>query len=98
MLISQLILAPVLVFEVWFYLEVVRRRDPDGTRAFDAAVIAAAVLACLAWLPLVAAHDSGGNDRIWHPVLSILTTFFTFPAVLLGGLALHARRRGADRS
>lgn len=96
MLISQLILAPVLVFEVWFYLELVRRRDARGARAFDAAVIAAAALACLALLPLVAAHDSGGNDRVWRPVLSILTTFFTFPAVLLGGLALRAGRGGAD--
>lgn len=92
MLISQLILAPVLIFEVWFYLEVVRRGDTRGARAFDAVVIAAAPLACLALLPLVAAHDSGGNDRIWHPVLAVLTSFFTFPAVLLAGLALRAAR------
>jgi hypothetical protein len=94
MLISQLILAPVLIVEAWFYLEVVRRGDARGARAFDAAVIAAATLACLALLPLVAGHDSGGNDRIWHPVLSVLTTFFTFPAVLLAGLALRPARRG----
>lgn len=92
MLISQLILAPVLIFEVWFYLEVVRRRDSRGARAIDAVVIAAATLACLALLPLVAGHDSGGNDRIWRPVLSVLTTFFMFPAVLLVGLMLRAGR------
>jgi hypothetical protein len=93
MLISQLILAPVLIFEAWFYLEVVRRSDERGAGAFDAAVIVAATLACLALLPRVAAHDSGGNDRIWHPVLSVLSTFFTFPAVLLAGLALRAAGR-----
>jgi hypothetical protein len=93
-LISQLILAPVLIVEVWFYLALVRRRDARGvSRAFDAAVIGAAILLCLALLPLVAAHDSGGNDRIWHPVLSVLSTFFAFPAVLLAGLVL---RPGGD--
>jgi hypothetical protein len=97
-LISQLIILPLLVFEAWFYLELVRGRDPTrGVCAFDVGVIAASALACLALLPLVAVHESGANDRIWRPVLSTLTTFFAFPAVLLLGLVLRpARPRRAD--
>jgi hypothetical protein len=96
-LVSQLIVAPVLVFDAWLYLLLVRRRDVAGrVRAVDVAVIGAAAAACLALLPVVAGIESGGNDRIWHPVLSTLTTFFVFPSVLLIGLALRgaAVRRG----
>jgi hypothetical protein len=93
-LISQLIVAPVLLFEVWFYLELARRRDPDAAlRAFDAVTVAVALLACLAWLPLIGLHESGGNERIWRPVLSVLSTFFTFPCVLLVGLTIRPSRR-----
>lgn len=89
MLISQLIIAPVLILEAWFYLLYVRRFDPAGACTFDYLVIAAAVLACAACLPFVAAHVSGANDQIWHPVLSVLTTFHMFPLVLLIGLWLR---------
>ena len=93
MLISQLIIAPVLILETWFYVLYVRRRDAAGVRAFDYFVMLTALLACIACLPLVAAHVSGGNDRIWHPVLSVLTTFHMFPAVLLAGLWLRKTSR-----
>lgn len=91
MFISQLIIAPVLILEAWFYYMYVKRRDGIGWRAFDYALIAIAVLACAALLPVVAAHDSGANDKIWHPVLSVLTTFHTFPMVLLVGLWFRRR-------
>ena len=89
MLISQLIIAPLLILEAWFYLLYVRNADSAGARAYDYLVIATALLACLACLPFVAAHVSGANDQIWHPVLSVLTTFHIFPAVLLIGLWLR---------
>ena len=89
MLISQLIVAPVLVLETWFYLLYVRRQRAPGVYAYDWILIVTAVLACIACLPFVAAHVSGANDRIWHPVLSVLTTFHVFPAVLLAGLWLR---------
>jgi hypothetical protein len=91
MLISQLIIAPVLILETWFYHQYVKRRDGVGFCAFDYVVIAVAVLSCAALLPLVAAHESGVNDRIWHPVLSVLTTFHTFPMVLFVGVWLRKR-------
>jgi hypothetical protein len=84
--ISQLIVAPVLMLEAWLYLQYVRRQQVSGVRIFDYMVIVVAVLACLACVPLVAAHDSGANDRIWHPVLSVLTSFHVFPLVLFLGL------------
>jgi hypothetical protein len=89
---SQLIVAPVLAIEAWIYLATVRRRDPGArTRTVDWAVIATAAAACLALLPLVVAWESGGNDRIWHPVASVLSSFFVFPLVLLAGLGLRTR-------
>lgn len=89
MLISQVIVAPVLILEAWFYLLYVKNLDAAGVRAFDYLVIATAVLACIAGLPLVAAHESGANDQIWRPILSVLTSFHIFPAVLLTGLWLR---------
>ena len=84
MLLSQLIVAPVVVFEAWLYLLVLRRYDPAGrTRAVDWVVVFAGVALCLAVLPAIAGYESGGNDRIWRPVLSTLSTFFIFPSVLL---------------
>lgn len=92
MLISQLIVAPVLILEAWFYLLYVRRIDSSGVRAYDVLVIAVAALACIACLPIVATHVSGANDRIWHPVLSVLTSFHVFPLVLFIGLWLRKPR------
>ena len=91
-LISQIILAPVLIFEAWFYLLLVKRNDP-GRRivGMDWLVIGVATALCVALLPLVLAHESGANDRIWQPVLSVLTSFFAFPCVLLAGLWLRLR-------
>jgi len=89
MLISQLIVAPVLILEAWFYLLYVRRAAPARVYGYDALVIVVALLACLACLPFVDAHVSGANDQIWHPVLSVLTTFHIFPAVLFIGLWLR---------
>ena len=89
MLISQLIITPVLILEAWFYLLYVRRRTQARVYGYDALVIVVAVVACLACLPFVDAHVSGANDKIWHPVLSVLTTFHIFPAVLLTGLWLR---------
>ena len=93
MLISQLIIAPVLILEAWFYLLYVRRFE--AVRSYDYLVIAAALVSSIACLPFVAAHVSGANDKIWLPVLSVLTTFHIFPAVLLIGLWLRRTRSRA---
>ena len=95
MLISQLIIAPVLILEAWFYLLYVRRQDGGRARAYDYLVIAAALASSIACLPFVAAHVSGANDKIWLPVLSVLTTFHIFPAILLIGLWLRRTRSRA---
>lgn len=93
-LISQLLVAPVLVFEAWCYLLLARRADAERrVRPADWAGIAVAAGVCAALLPVVLAHPSGANDRIWLPVLSVLTSFFAFPGVLLAALWLRARRR-----
>ena len=95
MFVSQLIIAPLLVLEAWLYLCYVRHQQASVVVAFDYVVIGLAVLACLACLPFVAAQDSGANDRIWHPVLSVLTSFHIFPLVLLTGLWIRSNTQHA---
>lgn len=98
MFVSQLIITPLLVLEAWLYLCYVRHQQASVVGAFDYAVIGVAVLACIACLPLVAAHDSGANDRIWRPVLSVLTSFHVFPLVLLTGLWIRSNTQLAQRA
>ena len=86
------------MLEAWLYLRYIRHQHASEVRAFDYVVIATAVLACLACLPLVAAQNSGANDRIWHPVLSVLTSFHVFPLVLLAGLWIRGRTKHDRRT
>ena len=98
MFVSQLIVAPLLLLEAWLYLCYVRHQQSSVAGVFDYVVIGLAVLACIACLPFVAAHDSGANDRIWHPVLSVLTSFHVFPLVLLSGLWIRSKTQHARRA
>lgn len=90
--ISQIILMPVLAILVWIYL----RLRPTGCGGagvvkFDAAVLLFAVLASLAGLVWVGATEIGSANRIWKPVLSIITTFHIFPLILCLGWLLRRR-------
>lgn len=83
MLISQLMLVPLFVFCAWAYL---RLSPAAGNRhkvlVFDTIVLVLCVILCAAAIAVVAGLDSGGNDQIWRPVFSTLTSFFIVPAVL----------------
>ena len=91
-IISQIILAPVLVILGWIYLRL-RPPAPNGSGMvkFDAAVFLLAVLASAAGLVWVGGTDSGGAAKVWKPVLSVITTFHIFPVVLCTGWWLRRR-------
>ncbi|MCP5153408.1 MAG: hypothetical protein H6983_04515 [Ectothiorhodospiraceae bacterium] len=95
MLASQLMLAPIAWFCVWLYLRTAPSAAPEGPRRrFDMLVVTTAFVVCALALAWVAQVDSGANDRIWRPVLSTLTSFFLFPAVIALGAWVRARRFG----
>ena len=89
LVVSQIIISPLLVFEAWLYLRI-HRPASRASRWLDWLVIATAVAACAAVLPALTGYESGGNDRIWRPVLATLAAFFIFPITLALGALLRS--------
>jgi len=90
--ISQLILMPVLIILGWVYIRLrPAARGGPAMVSFDAVVMIIAVGASVAGVLWVAGTEIGNANRIWKPILSIITTFHIFPLVL--GVGWWLRRR-----
>lgn len=97
-LLSQLILLPALVILAWLYI----RTRPHGHDIrvmvrFDILMLAGAVLGSVVGVLWVGGRDIGSANRIWKPVLSVITTFHIFPLVLCIGWWLRRRWYPAPR-
>ncbi len=86
MILSLLILLPLGVFTVWWFLRSAPRRAPAGTvRVYNGIIFGVALL--LSALPAWWLHGrlEGTADAGWWPVLSLLASLLVFPLVLAAG-------------
>jgi hypothetical protein len=90
MILSLLILLPLCVLTVWWFLRSVPRSAPAATvRVYNGIIFGVALL--LSALPAWWLHGrlEGTADAGWWPVLSVLASFLVFPLVLAVGVLIR---------
>lgn len=92
MILYQLVLAPLLLLFTWGYLSL-RPASRRGLKmaAYDAAVVLAAILLSVAAGWWVNIADPAPESSIWITVMTTVSTFHVYPAVLLAGWYLRRR-------